>query len=366
MADLSDALNQMASQVNDRIITIDRQRNELETVLSSMEEGIIAVDQSEHILSLNQAAANMFQLKSKNVQGRMIQEIIRHPELERFISNALHSKESITTDLILYHNDEKVLNAHTTPLKGASEENIGILVVLNDVTQLRKLETMRRDFVANVSHEIKTPLTAIKGFVETLHQGAVSNSEEAGRFLGIIEKHVNRLAAIIDDLLKLSRIEQEEKDNIVLEERPVKGILQSAVQVCQSKASAKNIEIQVDCDDHTTAHVDAHLLEQAAVNLIDNAINYSEENSYITVSAVSSDSGVSLKFKDSGIGIASAHLPRIFERFYRVDKARSRKMGGTGLGLSIVKHIVQAHRGNIMVNSIAGKGTTFVIHLPKT
>ena len=175
----------------------------------------------------------------------LIQEIIRHKELERFISKALAANESIAADLTLYQNEERVLNAHTTPLKGAAEENIGILVVLNDVTQLRKLETMRRDFVANVSHEIKTPLTAIKGFLENLHDGAVSNPTEANRFLGIIEKHVNRLAAVIDDLLKLSRIEQEEKDNTVFETRPIKGIIQSAIQVCQTKADEKNIQIQL-------------------------------------------------------------------------------------------------------------------------
>jgi two-component system phosphate regulon sensor histidine kinase PhoR len=330
-----------------------------------MEEGVVAVDQSERILSINQAGARMFQLKSSKIQGRMIQEIIRHKELERFISRALAANKSIATDLTLYQNEERVLNAHTTPLKGAAQENIGILVVLNDVTQLRKLETMRRDFVANVSHEIKTPLTAIKGFVETLNQGAVSHPEESERFLGIIEKHVNRLTAIIDDLLKLSRIEQEEKDNIVLETRPIKGVLQSAIQVCQPKADAKNIQIQVDCENGISANMDVHLMEQAVVNLLNNAINYSENNSRILVTVGPSESEVVIRFQDQGIGIANEHLPRLFERFYRVDKARSRKLGGTGLGLSIVKHIVQAHGGQITVQSTPGKGTTFMIHLPK-
>ena len=364
LAELTEALNQMALQVNDRIKTIDRQRNELETVLSSMDEGVIAVDQSERVLSINQAAAKMFQLRSSGVQGRMIQEVVRHKELERFISEALSANDSIAVDLTLYQDEERVLNAHTTPLKGAAEENIGILLVLNDVTQLRKLETMRRDFVANVSHEIKTPLTAIKGFVETLHQGAVSNPDEAERFLGIIDRHVHRLEAIIDDLLKLSRIEQEEKDHIVFEKHPIKGIIQSAVQVCQAKATARNIQIQVDCAIDTSANMDVHLMEQAAVNLLDNAINYSEKDGSILVTAVFSDSEILISFEDNGIGIAKEHLPRLFERFYRVDKARSRKLGGTGLGLSIVKHIVQAHGGKISVESTHGKGSTFTIHLP--
>jgi len=307
----------------------------------------------------------MFQVKASGNQGRMIQEIIRNKELERFISTALEASESIAADLTLYQNEERVLNAHATPLKGGAQENIGILVVLNDVTQFRKLETMRRDFVANVSHEIKTPLTAIKGFVETLHEGAVNNPEEASRFRGIIEKHVNRLAAIIDDLLKLSRIEKEEKDNIVLEAHPIKGIIQSAIQVCQPKANAKSIQMHVDCEDGISANIDVHLMEQAVIDLLNNAINYSENNSSIQVTAGFSESEVLISFEDNGIGIAKEHLPRLFERFYRVDKARSRKLGGTGLGLSIVKHIVQAHGGKITVESTSGKGSIFIIRLPK-
>jgi two-component system phosphate regulon sensor histidine kinase PhoR len=238
-------------------------------------------------------------------------------------------------------------------------------VVFNDATQIRRLENMRRDFVANVSHEIKTPLTAIKGFVETLHQGGVDNPEEAERFLGIIMKHVDRLNSIIEDLLSLSRIEQEDQRNeITLKKGPIHKVIQTAIQVCQAKADAKHIAVELNCPPGLTAQFDATLLEQAFVNLLDNAIKFSPENSKIRIEAGSRNSEVFLRFSDQGPGIPQMHLPRLFERFYRVDKARSRKLGGTGLGLAIVKHIVRAHGGQVAVESTVGVGSTFSVHLP--
>jgi two-component system phosphate regulon sensor histidine kinase PhoR len=225
---------------------------------------------------------------------------------------------------------------------------------------------MRRDFVANVSHEIKTPLTAIKGFVETLHQGSVDNPEQAERFLGIIQKHVDRLSAIVGDLLSLSRIEQEDEGKTLeFEDGYIKDVFHSVMQICRSKAEEKNIAIQAECEDTISTRYDATLLEQAVVNLFDNAIKYSEPESTIDLSARAGNSEIEITVKDQGMGIAKKHLPRLFERFYRVDKARSRTMGGTGLGLSIVKHIAQAHGGNVTVKSTLGKGSTFTIHLPQ-
>jgi two-component system phosphate regulon sensor histidine kinase PhoR len=253
----------------------------------------------------------------------------------------------------------------SSPLLDANKEHIGTLVVFNDVTHFRRLENMRRDFVANVSHEIKTPLTAIKGFVETLHQGSVDNPEEADRFLGIINKHVDRLSAIIEDLLSLSRIEQEDEGKIIkLEEGYVNDVFQSAIQICRSKAEEKNITIRPVCNEPISAKFDTTLLEQAVVNLLDNAIKYSEPKSTILLKAQRNNSEIRIRVEDQGIGIAKKHLPRLFERFYRVDKARSRKMGGTGLGLAIVKHIAQAHGGRITVESTLGVGSVFTIHLP--
>jgi two-component system phosphate regulon sensor histidine kinase PhoR len=238
--------------------------------------------------------------------------------------------------------------------------------VFSDVTQLRRLEDMRRDFVANVSHEIKTPLTAIKGFVETLHQNAVETPEEAQRFLGIIAKHVDRLNTIIEDLLMLSRIENEgERGDIMREKTRLRDIFQNAVQICRPQADEKRIRVEMEGDEGLAAMVDPVLLEQAAVNLLDNAIKYSDPEKTVRIRARRLDREIQVQVQDHGIGIEKKHLPRLFERFYRVDKARSRALGGTGLGLAIVKHIAQAHGGHVTVESRLGQGSLFTIHLPR-
>ena len=240
------------------------------------------------------------------------------------------------------------------------------MIVLNDITDIRHLENVRRDFVANVSHEIRTPLTAIKGFVETLHQNTVATPEEAERFLGIISKHVDRLNTIIEDLLMLSRIENEgERGDIKCEKTRLRDISQNALQICRPRADEKRIQIELAVDEGLSAMVDPVLLEQAVVNLLDNAIKYSDSNKTVLLQSRTSGNEIRLSVRDHGIGIEKKHLPRLFERFYRVDKARSRALGGTGLGLSIVKHIAQAHGGHVTVESRLGEGSLFTIHLPR-
>ena len=365
LASLAEALNQMAAQLDRRIKTIVSQHNELETVLASMLEGVIAVDNEERIINMNAAAVEFFDCDPEKYQGRDLQEVIRNSVLQQFVRRAISSKVPKEDDIGLYHSGEKTLHLQSSPLLDANKDHIGTLVVFNDVTQLRRLESMRRDFVANVSHEIKTPLTAIKGFVETLHQGSVDNPEEARRFLGIIQKHVDRLSSIVEDLLALSRIEQEDEGKTVnLEEGNIGQVLRSVLQLCRSKAEEKNITVTIVGDDRISARFDSSLLEQAVVNLLDNAIKYSEPESFIHLKAQRNGSEIRISVEDQGIGIAKKHLPRLFERFYRVDKARSRKLGGTGLGLAIVKHIAQAHGGDVTVDSTLGKGSTFTIHLP--
>jgi two-component system phosphate regulon sensor histidine kinase PhoR len=224
---------------------------------------------------------------------------------------------------------------------------------------------MRQDFVANVSHEIKTPLTAIKGFVETLQSGAKDHPEESERFITIIEKHANRLEAIVKDLLQLSRIEKEsEAKQIHLSTGTIRNILRSSIQICQAKADAKKIDVELSCENSLTANINGALLEQALINLIDNAVKCSGQNGKIVVKAEKTSEDLSISIQDNGIGISKKHFSRIFERFYRVDKSRSREQGGTGLGLAIVKHIVKAHGGHVTVISERGRGSTFTIHLP--
>jgi two-component system phosphate regulon sensor histidine kinase PhoR len=362
---LSEALNRMAEELQDRIDTIMRQRNEIKAMLASMVEGVIAVDTQERLISMNDSAARMFACRPSDAQGRSIQEVVRNTTLHQFVRDALSSDRPVETDIVLSGTADRFISCHGTSLTDADGHQIGALIVLNDVSHIRKLETIRREFVANVSHEIRTPITAIRGFVETLQDGALDNAEDARRFLGIIEKHVNRLEAIIEDLLSLSRIEQEaETHDIHLSEASLLDVLQNAIQVCQVAAALKKARIDLSCSEHLVAGMDAQLLEQAVVNLLDNAIKYSDEGSSIQLSCTEGENEIVITVKDPGCGIEKRHLPRIFERFYRVDKARSRHLGGTGLGLAIVKHITQAHGGHIKVESAPGKGSAFSIHLP--
>ena len=365
LAGLADAMNQMAQELERRIQAVVRQRNETQAVLSSMVEGVVALDPQERVIDLNEAAARLLNQPRTHMKGRSIQEIIRNRDLHRLVQITMADGTRNEGDITLYQSGAQILSTCCTPLNDSEGHRIGVLLVLNNVTRLRRLENMRSDFAANVSHEIKTPLTAIQGFVETLHQGHVDDPQEARRFLGIIKKHVSRLTAIIDDLMQLSRLEQDE-DTYRLHPEPcaVKNVIQSAAHLCHNQAAEKQIKIVMDAEEQLQATMDADLMEQAVVNLLDNAIKYSPPDSSITVRARRAKSGIVIQVIDGGIGIPHKHLPRLFERFYRVDKARSRAAGGTGLGLAIVKHIIQAHGGRVTVNSIQGSGSTFSLHLP--
>ncbi|NOY13542.1 MAG: cell wall metabolism sensor histidine kinase WalK [Deltaproteobacteria bacterium] len=363
---LADAMNRMAAQLNDRIRTVVRQRNEQEVVLASMIEGVFAVDNAEKIIRINQAAANLLGSDAETSIGRSIQEVIRKPELQKFIVRALESETSIETDISLHHRGEdRCLQAHGTPLRGADGQKIGALVVVHDVTRLRRLETLRRDFVANVSHELKTPITAIKGSVETLRDGAMEEAESGRYFLEIIARQAERLNAIIEDLLALSRLERDaESAEIVREQKNLLPILESALLTCSSAAQAGNVKLKLFCSEQLSARINAPLFEQAVVNLLDNAIKYSDAEGLVTVEGWQDGGNVMIKVQDRGQGIPAEHLPRLFERFYRVDAARSRSIGGTGLGLAIVKHIVQVHKGEVKVYSTRGSGSVFTLSLP--
>ena len=367
LASLAEAMNEMADQLDRRIQTVVDQRNELETVLASMHEGVVAINTAETIINMNQAAADMFENEREKAAGRSVQEVVRNLELQNFVREALATDEAQESDISLFTPAETILNIHSSPIRDSEGQRIGTLLVMADVTKLRRLENMRRDFVANVSHEIKTPLTAIKGYVETLVNQEVDSKDDYERFLGIINKHVNRLDAIVEDLLSLSRIERAvdiAESPLDFTEARIGDIIQTAVQVLQNRADEKNISIDRRGEMDLKARVDATLIEQAILNLLDNAIKYSDNGSVVAIDVERRNGATGIHITDHGCGIAKNHLSRLFERFYRVDKARSRQMGGTGLGLAIVKHIVQAHGGQVTVVSRPGRGSTFSVLLP--
>ena len=361
LSDLAKALNEMATQLQDRILTITQQRNELEAVLSSMAEGVIAVDGQERIVSVNKAAAALLNIDAQYAQGRSVQEVIRITEIHEFIKKTLAKDQPTETDLSLPTEGSRFFRIYGASLPGST----GAVIVLNDMTRVRSLENLRRDFVANVSHELKTPITSIQGFVEALLEGAMNDHKQAERFLKIIARHSDRLNSIIEDLLTLSRLEEDrERKETSFEVTELKPVLASAIELSSIKAEEKQMRIELVCHDHTRAKINVALLEQAMLNLLDNAIKYSPSGSTIRITAEQKGEQTTISVQDNGCGIAQEHLPRIFERFYVVDKSRSRKLGGTGLGLAIVKHIAQVHGGSVTLESSPDVGSTFTIHLP--
>jgi two-component system phosphate regulon sensor histidine kinase PhoR len=391
LATLAAALNQIARQLDERSLRIGQQGHQQEAVLASMVEGVLAVDSEQRVITLNSAAARLIGSPHADLHGRNLQEVLRNADLRRFVARALQSPDPIEDDVVLHGEGARILQVRGTALRDAAGRGVGAVIVLNDVTRYRHLENLRRDFVANVSHELKTPIASIKGFVETLLDGALAHPDDAQRFLKIVASHAERLNNIIEDLLSLSKIEQSEQAaNLPLALAPLRGVLEAALHACQPHAAARNIQLSLLCDDALLARFNPPLLEEAIINLVDNAIKYSEPGRQVSVTAqvaaqqniadqnipdqtiadqnIPDENGalheISIAVRDQGCGIAPEHLPRLFERFYRVDRARSRKLGGTGLGLAIVKHIVQAHRGHVSVSSTPGEGSVFCIHLP--
>jgi two-component system phosphate regulon sensor histidine kinase PhoR len=365
ISNLATALDQMADQLEQRLGLFSRRGSEQEAVLASMVEGVLAVDTEERLISINAAAAALLGTSPEHAKGRGLQEVIRNADLRRFVARTLASDQPIEDDVVLRAEEERVLQAHGTSLRDARGRPIGAVIVLNDVTHVRRLENIRRDFVANVSHELKTPITSIKGFVETLLDGALNSPEDSERFLRIVSRQADRLNSIIEDLLSLAKIEQADAAaNVVLEQCRLRDVLQAAFDECAARAAERQISMRLTCDEAILAEANPPLLEQAVMNLLDNALKYSEPQSEVHVEAVCQPNEIVIHVRDQGCGIEAEHLGRLFERFYRVDKARSRKLGGTGLGLSIVKHIINVHGGHVTVESSPGEGSTFTIHLP--
>jgi two-component system phosphate regulon sensor histidine kinase PhoR len=360
------SLNVMALHLSETIDSITEERNQREAVLAGMTEGVVAVDDGTRVITCNAAAGGLLGIDPEGALGHKLLDLVRNVSLHEFVDALLRGRDSLEVDLTLaVGEDRHDVQVHGAPLGAADDGGIdGAVIVLNDLTRLRQYEAIRRDFVANVSHEIKTPVTSIKGFAETLLDGALDDREDAERFLRIIAGQSDRLSAIIEDLLSLSNLESEGAGAVALERGSVLDVLQVAVDVCGLKAADKQISLELECPADLYAEINPPLLEQAVVNLIDNAVKYGPAGSSVEVSAALEPAGLVIRVRDHGPGIEREHLSRLFERFYRVDKARSRDMGGTGLGLSIVKHIAAAHNGTVAVQSALGLGSTFSITLP--
>jgi two-component system phosphate regulon sensor histidine kinase PhoR len=360
---LSEAVRGMVATLHEKISANERLLVEQRAIFDSMADGVVVVDREERVLDMNRAALALLQVQDQLPAGRPLVEVIRNAALGDLLRRAVAGDGTVDGDLTVYGATERHLQARGTPLKVGAART-GALLVLTDVTRLRELESMRRDFVANASHELKTPVTAIKGFAETLAEGDL-DPEQARRFTKTIARQADQLGALVEDLLELTRLEHaREKGSLDRQEIDLAGVVWSAVELCADEARQKDIKLVVRCPEGLLVQVDPMLWQRALVNLIDNAIKYSGSHTEVVIEAERDDRETRVSVRDQGCGIPAEHLARIFERFYRVDKSRSRKLGGTGLGLSIVKHVAQSHGGDVTVASTPGQGSTFTLHLP--
>ena len=337
-----------------------------DSILSAMLEGVVALDRGGNVVSINPAAIRLLRLPSTVTVGSPLTSFVTSDAVRAFIERVVLLRAPLEEEFQIPDEGgkDRLLQAYSRMLRDNCGNEGSVLIVITDSTRVRHLETVRRDFVANVSHELKTPITSIRGFVETLLDGAMKNPEDAERFLKIISRQADRLNNIFEDLLTLAKVEQEEEaSKVELSTGSIRKVLEAAVQNSEFRASEKGVSMELSCDAALVAPINARLLEQAVSNLVENAVKYSEFGDRVEVQALREGSEVVIKVRDYGCGIDEAHLPRLWERFYRADQARSRKRGGTGLGLSIVKHIAQAHGGYAAVESTLGEGSTFSIHL---
>ena len=359
---LAVSLNQTAARLDRTIRTLTEERNLSSAILGSMVEGVAVVSSSERLVFANQGFVSILGLDEPPQSGRALVEIVRQTELLTAVRQVLKGDPRVESEIVT-----GTLRQHYFAVTVASvraTEDAGAVIVLHDITDLRKLERVRRDFVANVSHELRTPLTAIQGFSETLLAGAIDDPQNRVRFLEIILDHSRRLARLTEDLLMLSKMDADRLE-LEVHRLSVSQFVESCLETAQRPAAEKNLHISVDLvPSLPDIAADRRRLAEVLQNLLDNAIQYTPAGGRITISASSDDGEVEFTVADTGIGIPHADQPRIFERFYRVDAARSREVGGTGLGLSIAKHLVEVHGRRIWVESTVGQGSQFHFTVP--
>lgn len=348
---LADSFNRMNEEMGGMFLELGQQKEELKSIIDSLQEGLLVLDKEGRVIRSNESFREI--IGNQAVEGKLYWEIIRNPRLAELLKNAGERREKFLEELTL---EGKVFMCSGAPLEGGE----GIVSVFYDITEIKNVEKVKKDFVSNVSHELRTPLTSIKGYAETLRKEI--DTATGKKYLETIERNTDRLINIVNDLLLLSNL--EEKAALELEDIDLGGLLENVIRIFDQRLKDKHLSFLIDVKDHLPPiKADRFKLEQMLVNLLDNAVKYTDRGE-ITVSMDVHDKKVYIQVKDTGIGIPKDDIPRVFERFYVVDKSRSRKSGGTGLGLSIVKHIVLLHNGTIDIESALGKGTLLTVTLP--
>ena len=364
MGKLAETLNAMSASIEENLLRVETQSQQLSAAFANMAEGVLMTGFDARVTALNPAMERIFSVKADAAVSRPLLEVIPNAGLSAMCSRTLSGGKPVSEEMELSTPIRGVFSVNTSPIFEGSSVS-GCLMVVHDITAVRRLEAKRRDFVANVSHELKTPLTAIRGYVETLMEGALDDREHAMEFLGVIHAQSKRLDNIVSDLLKLSSLESYSLE-VRKEKVELKGLADSLIAGLASVFKAKGALVSNGIPTGLTVSADPEKLGQVFINLLDNAVKFSPEKAVVEVSAQELPGSVKILVKDAGIGIPQEDLARVFERFYRVDKARSREMGGTGLGLSIVKHVVELHGGSAGVESSEGKGSTFWFTIPTT
>lgn len=359
---LATSINMLAENLQGLVKAQEMQQDRLTALIENMGAGLILIDSRGYINLVNKGYHDIFQVKPAEKLNKLYYEVIDNKEICHLVAEVFRTEQKISKQLLIpLQIERRYFDVYGVPIIGTNNVWKGVLLVFHDITELKKLEQMRKDFVANVSHELKTPVTSIKGFTETLLDGAMNDQETLEAFLSIILKESDRLQTLIHDLLELSKIEQQ-GFKLNFQKFDLHGLLEEVVALLAGKAEAKNIQLDFrDVSDEIYINGDVDRLKQVFINLIGNAITYTPSNGKVTIILNRNKGKVRVHIKDTGVGIAKKEIPRIFERFYRVDRARSRNSGGTGLGLAIVKHLVEAHHGNIRVKSEVGKGSEFII-----
>ncbi len=372
--DLANSINFMAKRLEATIDDITEEKNRAHAILDCMGDGVIVLDEHAQVILVNPAAEEFFGIIAEYSYGRDILEVIRNYEFDKLLTTALNTGESMVQEMRILNPDQRIFCVHATPLicPECRVQKAGVVALLRDITERRALEEMRSEFIANVSHELRTPLTTIKGYLETLLDGALEEPELSRHFLEVVDSEAERFARLIDDLLDLSKMENRRA--VINCTQPVRmaDLISRVITMYEAQAGEKGLQLVAEVDDPLKLVVqgDPDMLSQVLINLVDNAIKYTPAGGEVRVSAYPSpgkgpEKNITVQVKDTGIGIPKDSVPRIFERFYRVDKSRWRELGGSGLGLSIVKHIIEAHGGEVDVQSIVGKGSVFTFTLSR-